>query len=127
MSIRLSLLQNAIDSMERAIKSYNQKDFKSGLNYLWSSLLLFFKYKLYLIHPAFIYSDIMDCVDIEGDYFISEKTIKRITKSHQFSSIEISTLIDYKDKCYQTKDLLINAIKSNISMNEQKKKVLLNL
>ncbi len=120
MSIGFSLLKNAVDYMERAINSYFEKDYKSGLNNLWSSLLLFFKYKLFLIHPAFIFSDVMDCVAIEGDYYISEKMLKRITDSRQFSRKEINEITLYQDKYFQERELLIDIIKSNTSLSEQK-------
>lgn len=125
MSLKLSLLQNAVDYMERAIKSYYQKDYKLGINTLWSSLLLFFKYKLFLIHPALIYSDIIKCLEIEGEYFISGKTINELIKSRQFSKDEIEIIINNENNIFQDKEELIKTVSANKIFTEAKKELLI--
>lgn len=122
--LKLSLLQNAIDYMERAIKSYYQKDYKLGINTLWSSLLLFFKYKLFLIHPALIYTDIIKCLELEGDYFISDKTINELLKSRQFSTDEIEIIRKNMNTIFQDKEELIETISPNKRFKEPKNELL---
>ena len=70
------LLTNGIDYLERTISCYHKKDYKGALLFLWSALLLLFKYRLTLINPVLIFTNIFDIISIENNK-IAFKTFKK--------------------------------------------------
>ena len=110
----MSMFQNGIDYIERAVNSYHEGDTKITCMFLWSGILLLLKQRLYDIHPSLILDKIEPKLNKNNELVIPELDKKGNFKTLSFdgvisrykkNNIDTKLLDDYKRELEQLRKL----------------------